>query len=301
MIDKPGYITDHVLLLGRRESCVYLLKGTQACAILGGGSIHIIPDILEQLQFFGIDASRIQHLVILHSHFDHVGIIPFFKRRWPWTTVMASARGQSTLQDPRAIASIQMMNQIVLQNYQRQHLMDELQLEFKGLAVEQALCEGDELSCDDLLLRVLEVPGHSSCSIALYLERDKALFTSDAAGIPIGQTIFTAANSNFDKYQASLQKMMRYDIEYLLAEHYGAACGDDAHTFLARSIQAAAETRTILEEVWTRTQDLKQGTEEITDRLMQQVPSDFLPRPVIEIVVGQMLKYIAKQSSTSAG
>ncbi len=296
MIDQPGYITDNILLLGRRESCVYLLKGTHACALLGGGTVHIIPEVLAQLQEFGIDEQRIKFMVILHSHFDHCGIVPFFKQRWPWANVVASPRAQSILQDPKAIASIEFMNQLILRNYQREHLAEEFDLTFGGLAVDQIVQEGDTLHCDEVSVQVLDVPGHSSCSIALYAPEQKALFASDAAGIPVGDSVFSAANSNFDQYQASLHKMAGYDVEILLAEHYGALSGSAARTFLTRSIQAAAETRALLEASYQRTRDVKQSTAEITDILMQRVPADFLPRPVIEVVVGQMLKFIARNA-----
>ena len=69
-IAKAGWITDRILLLGSEESNVYLLKGEEN-TIVGGGMITIVPDILEQLDAFGIEESTITRLLILHTHFDH--------------------------------------------------------------------------------------------------------------------------------------------------------------------------------------------------------------------------------------
>jgi len=63
-ISKAGWISDRILLLGSEESNVYLLKGEEH-TIVGGGMITIVPDILEQLDAFGIKESTITRLLIL--------------------------------------------------------------------------------------------------------------------------------------------------------------------------------------------------------------------------------------------
>jgi len=87
IIDHPGKVTERIFLLGEKASCVYLLKGNSEYAILGGGMTYVVPDVIRQLQEFNIEEKKIKQMVILHSHFDHCGIVPFFKRRWPWIKI----------------------------------------------------------------------------------------------------------------------------------------------------------------------------------------------------------------------
>ncbi|MDX2498189.1 MAG: MBL fold metallo-hydrolase, partial [Desulfobacterales bacterium] len=105
IIDHPGNVTERILLLGEKTSCVYLLKGKGEYAILGGGMTYIVPDVIRQLQEFNIEEKKIKQMVILHSHFDHCGIVPFFKRRWPWIKITASARAKELLDRPSVIES----------------------------------------------------------------------------------------------------------------------------------------------------------------------------------------------------
>ena len=104
-IAKAGWITDRILLLGREESNVYLLKGEEY-TMVGGGMITIVPDVLEQLTAFGIEESRITRLLILHTHFDHCGTAPYFSKRWPHLKVVASKRGKEMLENPKVVESI---------------------------------------------------------------------------------------------------------------------------------------------------------------------------------------------------
>ena len=297
IIDKPGKVTDHILLLGRRESCVYLLNDGEESALIGGGMVHIVPDILKQLSDFGISEKKIQRIIILHSHFDHCGIVPFFKKRWPWATVTASERAKSILSSPKAIATIEKLNGMLISRYGREKEFEALGLSFPGVAVEEVVKDGTTLPCGDLTMEFMEVPGHSSCSIALYVPQEKALFASDAGGIPFGEGVFTAANSNFDKYIESLERISTYDMNVYLAAHYGARTGESVRNFLKASMASTGETRRLLEASYARTRDVKKSVEGITDSLMTKAPEDFIPRDVISLVVGQMVNHISKKWS----
>jgi len=293
IIEKPGFVTDRILFLGRKESCVYLLKGSEEFALLGGGLTYIVPDIIQQLKRFKIEEKKIKRIIILHSHFDHCGIVPFFKRRWPWVSITASQRTKELLDKPEVMESISSLNQILSTEHGLEQPDKDIGIELGRINIDDVVKEGDILSCDDLPMEVMEVPGHSSCSIAIYVPQEKAMFASDAGGIPIGDRIFTAANSNFDKYQESLQKMARYEIEVYLTEHFGARTGSDGRHFLQKSMDAAIETRSILEASYAKTKDIEKSTTEITDTVMEWVPESFMPKEIITMVIGQMIRFVA--------
>lgn len=293
IIEKPGFVTDRILFLGRKESCVYLLIGSEEFALLGGGLTYIVPDIIKQMKRVKIEEKKIKRIIILHSHFDHCGIVPFFKRRWPWASITASQRAKELLDKPEVMESISSLNQILLTEHGLEQPDKNFEIELDRINIDDVVKEGDILSCDDLSMEVMEVPGHSSCSIAIYVPQEKAMFASDAGGIPIGDRIFTAANSNFDKYQESLQKMARYEIEVYLTEHFGARTGSDGRQFLQKSMDAAMETRSILEASYAKTKDIEKSTKEITDTVMEWVPEDFMPKEIITMVIGQMIRFVA--------
>jgi 2-aminobenzoylacetyl-CoA thioesterase len=297
IIDQPGEITEKILFLGRNESNVYLLKGEGEYTIIGGGMIHIVSDILEQLEKHAVEEKKIKRIIILHAHFDHCGIVPFFKKRWPWVTITASARAKDLLAAPHIIDSFTFMNQVLIEQFGYQEKSKELGVEFTGIDVEEVVSGGDILSCGDMSLEVIDTPGHSSCSISVYLASEKAMFASDAGGVSHGDRIFTAANSNFDNYQNSLETLSGYDIEMYFPEHYGVKTGEQARKFINKSMTAAKETRAMLEKSLLRTKDIEKSAEEATDIFMKNAPKGFMPRDIIAIVSKQMLKYLSKKMS----
>jgi glyoxylase-like metal-dependent hydrolase (beta-lactamase superfamily II) len=299
VFDSPGQITDRIWLVGRRESCAYIVGGGDEFALLGGAMAYVVPDLLDQVQRFALDESKIRRIVILHSHFDHCGMVPFLKRRWPWATVTGSQRSKELLQKPRVVDSIASLNQALVVQKDMLGMAKELDLSFSGIDVEAVVGEGDVLTCSDLSLEIMDVPGHSSCSIAVYVPQEKALFASDAAGVPFGDKVFTAANANFDLYQQSLARMAAKSVEIHLAEHYGARSGEQARRFLQDALVDAAATRSAIEATYAETGDVARTTAIVTDHIMTTAPQDFLPREVVSIVAGQMVRYIAQTLATS--
>jgi glyoxylase-like metal-dependent hydrolase (beta-lactamase superfamily II) len=292
-IKEPGWITDTILFLGREESCVYLIKGDEY-TIIGGGMAHIIPDVLEQLKRFDIEESKITRLLILHTHFDHVGIVSFFQRRWPHLRVVSSARGKSLLEEERVKETIRNMSRGLVSMHGMDKALEEIGVGFDDIVVDETVTGGDRVVWGGVEIEIIDAPGHSSCSIGAYLPAEKALFASDAGGIPYGGRVFASGNSNFTQFQESLERFATYDVEIHLAEHYGAFTGEDGRKFMARSIESAKETRALLESSYRKTGDIEASTAEITDVFMDAAAGYFLPRPVMEMVVRQMMKHIAK-------
>ena len=284
-------------MLGKQENCVYLVDGGDACAILGGGLASIIPNIEEQLATMGVDPKRIKSMVILHSHFDHCGIVPYFKNKWPWVEIIASERAKTLLSNPKALANIEKFNSRHLKETLPHVDPGDLCVDGFTIEVERVVGDGDVLTCGDASLQVLETPGHSTCSISLYMPEEKAIFVSDAVGISLGDKVFTAANSNFDQYMQSLEKIFAFNPEIILSEHRGGRTGDDCRKFMPVCRQAAQDMRDFVEESFARTGDIEKSTNEIANHFMASAPKGMVPLWVVKLVVSSMVYQTSRRVS----
>ena len=295
VIQEPGKVTERITLLGLRESCVYLLDGGSEMALLGGGMVTAIPAVLEQIAGLGIDVKKIGRIVVTHAHFDHVGIVPYSKKHWPWITVTASVRAAENLARPAVIKAVVDFSVLLLAQAGMAERAREFGLDgLDAFPIDDAVRDGEVLTCGECTLEIIATPGHSSCSMAVYVREEQALAASDAGGIPFGETVFAAANANFDQYQASLEKMSGYPVKAHLCEHYGAFTGADARQFLPRSREAAQATRSLIEESLTRTGNVEATVSEIEEIVMREAKGYFLPREVMRMVISQMAGYLAK-------
>jgi len=298
MIVEPGKITERITLLGAPESCFYHVDGGGEAVIIGGGMAHLAPQVHSQIEAFAIDVKKISRLVVLHTHFDHCGLVPYLKKRWPWMKVAASAQGKSRLSDPRVTQTIASFNQMAIARAKLEQEAARLGFEFTGIDVEQSLQEGDRLVCGEVAIDILEVPGHSSCSIAAYAPEEKAFFVSDATGVYSKDFSFAAGNSNYDLYQKSLQRIAAYPVETVLLEHYGAAVGEEARSLFAKAVETAEAMRASIEKTYRLTRDVAKTTETITQFVLARSPDYF---GVIPMVIGQMVKFITKAPEETEG
>ena len=292
-IRKPGKVRDGIWFLGREESGVYLLEGKNGSMIVSGGMSYIVPDLLQQFKQFDIDEKRIKYILVLHSHFDHVGIVPFFKRRHPEMEVYASERAWEILRMDKAILTINEFSRNVAKRMKRENIFSTYDLEWGNDVSGKTIREGDRISLGDLEVSIFETPGHSSCCIAAYVPKLKALFPTDGGGIPFDETIVTSGNSNFTKYQQSLERLKDLEVDYYCADHYGYVIGEEAGEFISRSITMAEKNRARMEQVYRSTRDIDLAARELISSFYQENPYYFLSPEIFLDVYRQMVRHIA--------
>lgn len=293
---KPGKVIDNLWYLGAEESGVYALRGDRGTALISGGMSYILPGVLSQMGAFGIDPGEITTLVILHSHFDHVGIVPYFARKYPAIRVFASEAAILTFQKPRAIEFINGYN--LLMAGERKESLREFDLEWRPDIVVHPAREGDRIDPGGVSLKIFETPGHSNCSISAYEPDHKILFASDAVGIPFSDKLFPAMNTNVDQFLASLEKLESLDVDILCADHYGYITGEEARTIVRQTIDEALNMRAAFIEALRRNDsDVDAAAKECLANTYEQMPGYFLAPEILEGVLKQTLKYIVKSQA----
>ncbi len=293
-IRKPGKVREGIWFLGREESGVYLLEGKNGFMIVSGGMGYIVSDILRQFEEFGLDENRIRKLLILHSHFDHVGIVPFFKRRHPEIDVYASQRGWEVLQMDKAILTINEFGRNVARRMDRGDVYSAYDLEWGKDVSGKTVREGDRIDLGELEVSILEIPGHSSCCIAAYVPEFKALFPTDGGGIPFDQTIVSSGNSDYTKYQQNLERLKALEVDYYCADHYGYITGTEARKFISTSIDMAKKNRARMEEVYRSVRDIDAAAQKLTSSFYEENPDYFLSPEIFLDVHRQMVRHLAK-------
>ncbi len=293
-IRNPGKIRDHLWYLGCEESGVYLLEGQEESMVVSGGMSYILPDVLQQIKDFGIKEDRIRKLLILHAHFDHVGIVPFLKRRDPELQIYGSSRAWEILSMSKAIHTINAFSDEVAVRMDRVEDCSGLDLEWREDVDGASVSEGDQIEIDDIKVHIFETPGHSSCSISAYVPQMKALFASDGGGIPYQDTIVTPGNSNFTLFQQSLEKLKDLDVAYLCADHYGYIVGEEAGDFIQQTTRMARQNRSLMEEAYLRTGDIDTAAHELVTAFYELYPDYVLSKEIFGGIYRQMVRHIAK-------
>ncbi len=182
-----------------RSVNVFLYCGGKITLIDSGvaGSEQYIYKYLEQI---GLQQKNIEHLILTHSHPDHVG----------------AAKEIQRVTGCRVSAHIAERNWIEDTNLQeKERPVPGFQTLVGGsVTVDNLLYGGESIRVDQgISLEVIHTPGHSAGSISLWCPSDKVLFTGDAVLVPGDMPIF----DNYQSAVDSLKKLEDIELEWLLS------------------------------------------------------------------------------------
>ena len=288
-ITQPGRIIDGLDFLGTYESCLYLLRGEQAM-VIGGGMSWIVPSLERQFETMGLEPEKVRYVVILHSHFDHCGAVPYLKMRFPHIEVIASAYAQKVLLKSNVINFIAAANKQMVDRLGLQKKHPSLNLDVHAIEVDRVVSENDVVDLGDgVKVHFMQVPGHTQCSIEAYVPRLKALFPSDAAPFPIDGAIglsYPSPQHSFSRYLESLRKMTALDVEMYASEHHGAFAGDQAKTALTEGLRLAEEFQNRIVELYQQIGDVDRIANQISAKERELNKLEFLSFDLDRMLAG---------------
>jgi glyoxylase-like metal-dependent hydrolase (beta-lactamase superfamily II) len=194
---------------------------------------------------------------------------------------------------PKGIETINRFSRLVTERMGLTRGVEEFDLEWRDDVSGRAIGEGGSIDIGDLRVQILETPGHSSCSISAYVPGLRALFPSDGGGIPYGEVVLPSGNSNFTRYQESLEKLKTLAVDLFCADHYGYVTGGEAQTYICRSIDEAREKRAMIEGLIRRTGSIEETVTELLDETYTKHPDYFLSPEISAGVYRQTVRHIA--------
>ena len=299
LIEQPCKLADGLYLLGGKQSLVYLARGREAM-IIGGGMNWIAPLLEEQLTRFEVKDAEIKYLVIQHSHFDHCGAVPYLKRRFPGLKVLASGPAKSILAKPKVISYIELVNKLIIDAYGLHDQYEKMGLKIDAIEVDTVVDDSSVIDLGDgLEVRFIEVPGHSACSLAVYIPKLKAIFPTDAAPCPAGSITRLARPSpqyDFTRYKQSLIKLLSYDSEICGFDHLAAVTGADARQVLQNGLDQSIEYGDRIVSLYRQGTDFESLARQVAHEAMEADSFDFLSEDLMMPISRAEVRNILKAS-----
>jgi glyoxylase-like metal-dependent hydrolase (beta-lactamase superfamily II) len=224
---------------GNRYILQYLFVG-DTVVLLDAGIIGTPQSaIFPYMEKIGISPQRLSMVIAMHADGDHHGGLPAIKDASGSTLLACHQGDRALIQDPEYL-------------YENRYnfLSRDHQLGFgrEGLVHSPRACKINVLlSAEETIqiapgwkLRVWHVPGHSEGHLAIYDERNRAAFTSDAvqaSGCPTtsGSMAFSPTYYAVDAYLATIRFLENQPIEHIYSGHWSPVHGIEVKAFLDQS------------------------------------------------------------------
>lgn len=192
---------------------VYLLDGGSEAALIDAGIGSMTEPLLVNAERI-VDLGRLRRLVITHGHPDHCGGAAALKQRLPWIEVCASGQVATWMISGDAKA-------MSIETGKRADFYP-ADYRFHTCMVDRGLAEGDEVAVGDLVLDVLETPGHADGHLALVCRtpEDVALFSGDLLFFGGRISLVNNWDCRIQSYAQSMAKVGSLGVNALFPGHH---------------------------------------------------------------------------------
>ena len=217
--DPETYLTDVRMFEQKAFGAVYLIDDERK-AIIETGTSWDAPKILEAVKAFGLRPEDIDALVVSHIHLDHAGGAGFLLEEMPRANVYVHERGFKHLVDPSKL--VESAHQAL--NADEADLFGTMRPIRSDRLV--AVKDQDRLDLGTHSLVFLDSPGHAPHELTILDERNRCVYTGDAAGLyfpgdEILMPIAPAPSFDLEKNLETFRRLLSVKPRALLFSHYG--------------------------------------------------------------------------------
>ncbi|MBQ4575129.1 MAG: MBL fold metallo-hydrolase [Clostridia bacterium] len=195
---------------------------------------------------------KLDYIFLTHSHYDHALGAAYVLKYWPNAKVAAGEYAAKIFAKPTAKAVMRDLDKkfaIRCGVADYEDLIDDLR-------VDVPVADGDLIKAGDMEFTVLNLPGHTKCSVGFYCPAEKLLLSCETLGVYNGSD--DVVPSYLVGYQMAIDAIDRVaalDIERILIPHFGIIEGEAARFYLKKARESAVTTADAILAM------LKQGSE----------------------------------------
>ena len=188
----------------------------------------------------------LDYIFLTHSHYDHALGSVYALQYWPGATVVAGEYAVRIFQKDSAKRVMRDLDrkfavQCAVEQYE--DLIDDLR-------VDLAVKEGDTVQAGDMAFTVINLPGHTKCSIGFYLASQKLLLSCETVGVFDGeQTVLPSYLVGYQMALDSIAKVEQLEIEQILVPHFGLLNRQQTAVYLKNAKKSAVEVAQAITDI----------------------------------------------------
>ncbi len=181
----------------------------------------------------------LDYILLTHSHYDHAAGSPYICARYPDAKVIAGEYAVKIFAKPTARAVMRDLDR----KFAVQCGVPEYEDRIDELRVDIPVKDGDIVCAGDMEFTVVDLPGHTKCSVGYYLASEKLLLGTETLGVYDGGDIVVPSYLvGYRMALDSISKAEQLGIENIVLPHYGLLDGEKTSFYLSEGRKNAVET-----------------------------------------------------------
>jgi glyoxylase-like metal-dependent hydrolase (beta-lactamase superfamily II) len=254
--DRFEFPDNIVRVTGGRGSECLLIFGDEKTALLDAGMAFSAPKLIDNIHIALLEHGRkkLDYILLSHSHYDHVGGVPYVIKEWPDVKVVAAAKAKKVFQSEGAKKTMERLGKEARDYFGK----PEDPYSVEGLRVDVVVKEGDTIDLGGSRFFVLETFGHTDDCLTYILEPQNIMFTSETTGVLRTSHILSPEIvKSYKEAVKSAQKCISYRPKQLIIPHYGILPEDETLKYFAVFLKEAVELKNYVLECYDRGLDFE--------------------------------------------
>lgn len=162
--------------------------------------------------------TRLDCVLMSHTHYDHIGALPYILREWPDVVVVGSAKAKAVFASQGAKATMKRLGEAARDCY----VEDREPVLTDGFRIDKVVGDGDIIEMGSRSFEVIETKGHTDCSLTYVLRPESVMFASESTGVlRAPDRIHTAILKSYKDSMDSAKRCRAYGAKRIIIPHYG--------------------------------------------------------------------------------
>lgn len=263
----------YINCIARNSSEGQLLIGEEYTALIDCGMAFCAEETIGNVKK-AIGDRPLDYILMTHTHYDHIGALPFFRETWSALRAVTSETGAAVLLKDTPRRVIRELSTVAMRE---QNIMTDLVYDDEAFHADIIVKDGDTIPLGGLTAVVLETPGHTRDSLCYHIPEMDLIILNETPGVlmPDG-TLYPCFLTSYTDTINSIEKCKKTGCKNLALPHRGIVSPEDTMNFFDRAIAANAACRDFILSVKNLPEE--QLLEKYCEKYYSEVLSTFQPK-----------------------
>jgi 2-aminobenzoylacetyl-CoA thioesterase len=292
---REGQLVEGVINVGSADLPSFLIVGSEKILLVDANMSFMSRTMLRNLALHLPPGRGVDGILLTHSHYDHVGGIPWLRSMFPDLIVYGSPVAAIVLERDDTRRMVRNLNM----EAQLRHGIRECGLhdDLSSLTVDCVVADNEEIPLGDDGIVALATPGHTRCSTSYLLRNRKMLFGGESFGVRLTNgTVSPAYLSSYEDYIASLRRCASIGADTVCLPHFGVLTELDATNYWSTAIADAEESAAFIATLLRRGCELARIVQSLKQRYYIDNLRCYLPERAFEMDARRSIELIADLS-----